>query len=434
MSPQQRNVTGPPRWELAREIVAQLRGMPAGVAEAEIDNRLRNVLECLFPNVKYPDLAMQYPSGNGPIDVYCRNVVFETKRPGKIDARVKPDGSTETPEEQAVRYLGALTTQPNMFDDAPAGWRAGVTDGKEWFFYDYDRNAPGGDELTSVSVLRLNGPDDDESLLTRLYDFVNRTVKMTPPTDDLRWAETLAQPFIDLAARYETSPEYQVKRDLWRLMLRGAFLNPQSGDAERDLFARHTVLVAVARTVSEALRPPEQQAVSKDALYDRLTEGFGAWLIDAAGGDGFEALSVLVDEVNRYDWRAAQRDTLKNLYHSVIPRDIRHDFGEYYTPDWLARAVCEEVMDADWRKDVIEMAVAGQLAGPAVLDPSCGSGTFLFHATQLLMEDAVRHPELADSPQAQVEIVNDLVAGMDLHPVAVELSKTTKILAFNEKA
>ena len=91
-------------------------------------------------------------------------------------------------------------------------------------------------------------------------------------------------------------------------------------------------------------------------------------------------------------------------------------------------------MDADWRRETIAMAVAGQLTGPAVLDPACGSGTFLYHAAQLLLEDAARHPELVDSPEAQVEIVNGLVAGIDLHPVAVELAKTTKIAAFSNMA
>ena len=122
---------------------------------------------------------------------------------------------------------------------------------------------------------------------------------------------------------------------------------------------------------------------------------------------------------------------LKDLYHTVIAREIRHDFGEYYTPDWLARAVCEEVLDEEWRRETIDMAVSGQLNGPPVLDPSCGSGTFLFHATQLLLEDAARHPELQHSPEGQVEIVNGLVSGMDLHPVAVELAQTTKMLALS---
>ena len=434
----QQDVTGEPRWQLAREIVAQVREMPAATIEAEIEVRLYNVLGYLFPNLKYPDLATQYQSGNGPIDVYCRNVVFETKQQGKKDdARMKADGSGETPEEQAVRYLNALTVQTTLFDDSAVGWRAGITDGKEWSFYDYnsDRDLPSEQRLALRRNFRLETPADDDDLLAYLYDFVNRTVKMAPPTDNIEWANQQVQPFLELVARYENSPEYDVKRSLWRGVLRGAFLNPQ-GDAaaEHDLFARHTMLVVIARAGAETLRPPEQQSMNREQLHDTLTAGFAAWLLDAAGADGANALDNLVAEVNNYEWRAPNRDTLKDLYHAVIAREIRHDFGEYYTPDWLARAVCEEVMDADWRRDTIEMAVAGQLNGPAVLDPSCGSGTFLYHATQLLLEDARQHPELAGSPQGQVEIVSELIAGMDLHPVAVELSKTTKMLAFGNLA
>ena len=425
------DVTGEPRWQLAREIVAQLREMPAATAEAEVENRLRNVLGFLFPGLKYPEIAVQYPSGNGPIDVYCRNAVFETKRQGKKDdARAKRDGTTETPEEQAVRYLNALTSRPSLFDRDRIGWRAGITDGKAWSFYDYRRD--GEPALTRLREMQLQTPQDDEDLLAYLYDFVNRTAKMPPPTDNKDWADDRAQPFIDLAADYESSPAYGVKRTLWRDLLRGAFLTPPDDTvAERDLFARHTMLVVTARAVAETLRQGGQQISDREALRDKLTDGFAAWLLDAADSDGERVLEELIAEVNRYDWSVAGRDTLKDLYHAVIPRNIRHDFGEYYTPDWLARAVCEEVMDADWRRETIDMAVANQLNGPAVLDPACGSGTFLYHATQLLLEEAVKHPALANSPQFQVDTVNDLVAGMDLHPVAVELAKTTKIAAFS---
>ena len=40
--------------------------------------------------------------------------------------------------------------------------------------------------------------------------------------------------------------------------------------------------------------------------------------------------STLSEEPNE------SRDLLKKLYHEVLPRDLRHDLGEYYTPDWLA--------------------------------------------------------------------------------------------------
>ena len=430
------DVTGTPRWQLARGIIAQLREMPAATAEAEVELRLHNALGFLFPELRYPDIATQYPSGDGPVDIYCRNVVFETKGPGKMDARRKPDGAIETPEEQAARYLDALAAPTNRFADAAVGWRAGITDGKEWFFYEYRRDAPAGARLSLLKALRLEADEDVDALLAYLYDFVNRTAKRMPPTDNLEWAERLARPFSELAERYQNTAEYEVKGKLWEGILRGAFIIPPNApDARRDLFARHTMLVVIARAVAATLRPPAPASASEPLAREQarrtLTEGFAAWLIDAAGDDGAAVVDSLVSEVSNYAWSAANRDTLKDLYHAVISRDIRHYFGEYYTPDWLARAVCEEALDADWRRETIGQAVAGQLSGPAVLDPSCGSGTFLFHATQLLLEEAGRHPELAGSPQAQVEIVDALVAGMDLHPVAVELAKTTKLLALS---
>ena len=428
------DVTGQPDWPSARRVVAQLREMPVVTAESEIERRLGSVLEHLFPGLKYPEIAVQYPSGNGPIDVYCRNVVFETKRQGKKDdARAKRDGTTETPEDQAVRYLNALTARPSLFDRDSIGWRAGITDGKEWSFYDYRRDAEPA--LIPLREMQLRTPQDDDDLLAYLYDFVNRTAKIPPPTYNNEWVDIIATPFIDLAVTCQFQPAFAVKQTLWRDLLRGSFLIPPSDvDEQRDLFARHTMLVVTARAVAETLRQGGPQTGDRDALRHKLSDGFAAWLLDAAEADGEQVLDELIAEVNRYDWSVAGRDTLKDLYHAVIPHSIRHDFGEFYTPDWLARGVCEEVMDADWRQETIEMAVAGQLNGPAVLDPACGSGTFLYHATQLLLADAAKHPELANSPQAQVEIVNDLVAGMDLHPVAVELAKTTKIAAFSDLA
>ena len=428
-------ITGEPHWDLARGGIARLRALPLSVAEAEVESHLRSILGHLFPGLGYPDIATQYPSGDGPVDVYCRNVVFETKRQGrKDDARTKPDGSTETAEEQAARYLDALTARPGSFETADTGWRACVTDGKEWSFYRYnpDRDLPAPQRLTLDRELLLDAPEKDEELLGYLYRLVDRTTKLAPPTDNEIWVESLARQYVDLAQSCEQSPAYDVKRALWRDVLRGAYLTPpDDAAAERDLFARHTLLVVVARAVAETIRPPEPPDVDREVRRVGLIEGFAAWALDAGDAAGAALLDATLAEVGRYEWRAQNRDALKDLYHAVIPRSIRHDFGEYYTPDWLARAVCEEVMDAEWRREVIALAASGHLSGPAVLDPSCGSGTFLYHATQLLLEDAEKHPELANSPQAQVEIVNSLVAGIDLHPVAVELAKTTKILAFS---
>ena len=60
-------------------------------------------------------------------------------------------------------------------------------------------------------------------------------------------------------------------------------------------------------------------------------------------------------------------DLLKPLYASLFPRAVRHALGEYYTPGWLAEHVLDQV------------GYHGQ-AEARLLDPTCGSGTFLLAA------------------------------------------------------
>ena len=60
-------------------------------------------------------------------------------------------------------------------------------------------------------------------------------------------------------------------------------------------------------------------------------------------------------------------DLFKPLYQNLFPRALRHRLGEYYTPDWLAAHVLDQV------------GYTGE-PGARLLDPACGSGTFLLMA------------------------------------------------------
>lgn len=153
---------------------------------------------------------------------------------------------------------------------------------------------------------------------------------------------------------------------------------------------------------------------------------FASWLLETRGG--VDLVKRVIETVSQYDWRTAGRDALKELYHNLIENRLRHDFGEFYTPDWLARLVCEEVLDPGWCRRAIRSAKLGRHKH-LVFDPSCGSGTFLFHACRRLLEFAQRDPELAGRPDRQAEIVSGLVCGIDIHPVAAELARATKLAA-----
>ena len=99
-----------------------------------------------------------------------------------------------------------------------------------------------------------------------------------------------------------------------------------------------------------------------------------------------------------------EHDVLKVLYESIIVASTRKKLGEYYTPDWLAEQVVAEAIKSPLTE--------------RVLDPACGSGTFLFHAVRkhILASEKKGRPL-----SATLDSLTDSVMGLDLHPVAVAL-------------
>ncbi|MBV9747820.1 MAG: N-6 DNA methylase [Acetobacteraceae bacterium] len=120
-------------------------------------------------------------------------------------------------------------------------------------------------------------------------------------------------------------------------------------------------------------------------------------------------------QVARFRLRDVEVDVLKILYESLVDPDERHDLGEYYTPDWLAGRVVAEAVDAPLTQ--------------RVLDPACGSGTFLFHAVRRLVA-AGRGAGWA-APRILAACAEQ-VRGLDVHPVAVTLARVTWVLALGD--
>ncbi|HKR52598.1 MAG TPA: N-6 DNA methylase, partial [Pseudonocardiaceae bacterium] len=93
-----------------------------------------------------------------------------------------------------------------------------------------------------------------------------------------------------------------------------------------------------------------------------------------ASPHGGDFVRTLARRLSRFDWTNVEHDVLKVLYESVIGSETRKQLGEYYTPDWLA-------------EQVVSTAVTDPL-NQRVLDPACGSGTFLFHAVRRYLNAA----------------------------------------------
>ncbi|WP_312135580.1 N-6 DNA methylase [Brevundimonas sp.] len=139
-----------------------------------------------------------------------------------------------------------------------------------------------------------------------------------------------------------------------------------------------------------------------------LLEGdFFSWYSDKAQWNDDVAASVreILGAISRYeDARnifAADKavDLFRHLYEAAIPQVVRGSFGEFYTPLWLAQHVLES---------------SGYKAGERVLDPCCGSGTFLIAALKKCRDGI----NIFDRPQALKTLLSSVV-GIDLNPLAV---------------
>jgi len=110
------------------------------------------------------------------------------------------------------------------------------------------------------------------------------------------------------------------------------------------------------------------------------------------------------------------RDLLKKLYQYLVPQEVRHRLGEYYTPDWLAELLIDDI---EYDGNTLDR----------FLDPACGSGTFLVLAIQRAkahgQQEGIEHREIAK------RILSN-IWGLDLNPIAVIAARTNYLFAMGD--
>jgi hypothetical protein len=136
-----------------------------------------------------------------------------------------------------------------------------------------------------------------------------------------------------------------------------------------------------------------------------------------------KAIRGIVERLNQYDPETMElvpdetRDILKKLYQFLVPKQIRHDLGEFYTPDWLAERTLNQVGYGVKEKDLLKKRL---------LDPGCGSGTFDI----LAIKRAKEHARIYGiSPAETLELITKNIVGFDLNPLAVISARTNYLLA-----
>lgn len=107
------------------------------------------------------------------------------------------------------------------------------------------------------------------------------------------------------------------------------------------------------------------------------------------------------------------RDVLRDVYQGLVPGVMRKSLGEYYTPDWLVDFTLSTANDGAWMDK-------------RVIDPTCGSGSFLLGAI------ARKRQESLDAGRSARHTLEDITSncwGIDLNPLAVQISRVNYLMA-----
>ncbi len=363
-------------------------------------------------------MTLESPSGQRcRIDIEVGNVCIEVKR-----------GLVEGPSlERAVEQLrGYVSERTNQLGRRYVGV---LTDGARWDLYNLT-----ADGMTLASTYRVGSQPDVQAFTEWLSGVLSTEHQVEPTASAIRGrlgASSSGHDLdrADLEAIYlahRDDPAVTIKRQLWAKLLTTA-LGTQFDSNDHDLFVEHTLLVAIAEIVAHAvvgfpITEVEPTSLLSGDLFSRSSAIYGVverdffdWPV-ACGESGRRWVAALARRLNQFDWASTRHDAMKTLYESVIGVDTRKKLGEYYTPDWLAEHMVEE-------------AISQPLA-TRVLDPACGSGTFLFHAVRRYLEVAGERG--LTGPESINGVVGH-VAGVDVHPVAVTLARVTYLLAIGRE-
>ena len=403
-----------------RDTAARLAAGSKGRTEADIQADVRCFLleaPLELEGSGLSDVSLEAPVGGGRrIDVDAGNAVIEVKKslssPPKLEtARVQLAGYvSDRTEELGQRYVGVLT------------------DGRRWLLHHLSLEG----SLVEVGAFKLDSGDDAERLSAWLESVLATVPNLTPtPREILRNlgsdSPACALDLDELRELYQAcrhDPEVELKRELWgRLLIAAMGTNFADSD---ELFVMHTYLVLTAELIAHAVAQVpldgahdvrallEGQQFQLAGLHGVVEADFFDW--PALRPEGERVVRSIGRRLSRFDWSEVEHDILKALYESVIDAETRRKLGEYYTPDWLAERMVEQHVPDPLHE--------------RVLDPACGSGTFLFWAVRRVLAAA---DEKGLSNREALEAVVKQVSGIDLHPVVVTLARVTYLLAIGRE-
>lgn len=153
-----------------------------------------------------------------------------------------------------------------------------------------------------------------------------------------------------------------------------------------------------------------------------------SWWVDHLDTELLAAVRELLGVLARFAFptlafgAAPPTDLLRELYLRLVPRELRRRLGEFPTPAWLAEACLERLAQQ-----------GAPLTSGRVLDPTCGTGTFLIPLLRRRLSQL--RAEKGDTvTSTDVQAALDGVVGLDVNPIAVTATRSNMLVALGSLA
>ncbi|MBS1669016.1 MAG: N-6 DNA methylase [Bacteroidetes bacterium] len=229
--------------------------------------------------------------------------------------------------------------------------------------------------------------------------------------------------FRQISAVFQDAKKYgevQISYEQWRKFLSIAYGSFADTEAA---FVIHTYLSVLAKVLAyevlsndDYVDDEEMKSILDGAIFHKynirnfVDNDFYHWVHkDIYFRKLKKVFRLIAQEISTFDFNQVDEDVLKGVYQELIDLDTRHALGEYYTPDWLCERIVREF---DFKPT------------DKILDPSCGSGSFLRAAIHQLKKL---------NPQITVEQLNNSIYGIDIHPLSVQIAKTTILVSLGKE-
>ena len=143
---------------------------------------------------------------------------------------------------------------------------------------------------------------------------------------------------------------------------------------------------------------------------------FTANINDPESSFDVKMISETLEVVNKFDLSTFVlrpenvQDILQEVYMGLIPQEMRHLMGEYFSPDWIV----EHALDM--------VGYTGDIS-KTLIDPTAGSGTFLTQAIKRIINQKGGVLNKTDI----INITQNIV-GFDINPISVVSAKANYIL------